>query len=355
MQPHELGRHLIRPEQRQLVTQNIIDHWVGQLAQLRISDIRESIINKQRFIDLLVKSVQTQTPLSFIALGCQDWVKPEWGDPHVDRIMGRINSSNKRARRFTTEVASFSSALISLGVPHQIHFTLSDIEALIHIRLQNMGLTIHNSDAQEVLEKNVRFLTEELQKLGAQVVQFTHSTVLEDLFGTTNLAELQQRITGHHTVKYRTFLDNLYKVDLTQTAIHVAGENTLGPVWLDIQSLNFTDDVISLAQAAQEVAPDMPILTIFPNAGSWHAGQQASITFPKREDVVAQMLGHTRTPASQKEWKDKVHKTNDEKLIQLLQKFGQEISVIDSGMEKTLAVRAFFQLVFEFDPFDQSL
>ncbi len=354
MQAVETGR-FIRPEQKQLITQHVIGHWVEQLAQLRLSESRDSIINKERFIELLVESVQTQRPVSFVALGCQDWVKPDWGDPHVDRIMGKIQRNNKRAQRFTTEMASFSTALTSLGVPHKIHFSLSDIEALLHIHLHNMGLTIHNEDATEVLERNVLFLVEELQKLGAQVEHFIHSDLLQRMFQTTTLDELQQCIAGKSAVSYRTFLDQLYKIDLAHTAHHCVHENTLGPVWLDIQSLNFTEDVVSLAQAAQEVAPDMPILTIFPNAGNWHAGQEATTTFPNKEQVIAQMLGHTKIPASQQEWVNKMHKTKDGILIELLQKFGHEITGISSGLEKTLAVRAFFQLVFEFDPFEQSI
>lgn len=342
---------ITKPDVR--VHREILQRWVERVSQIRVSQDREPIINKEKFLSLLEVAQTTQVPLHFVAIGCQDWVKPGWGDPTVDRIMGKISGDNKRAQRFITEMAEFSKALTTLRVPHAIHFSLSDIEALIHIHLQNMGLVIHNSNAAELLDKNVAFLSDKLQGKGAPVEPFIHSEVLKSLLHMDSLEELQKYFSGQDTVHYRVFLDALYEFDLRETAQHLVGIDELGPVWLDIQSFNFGDDVIALENAAKAVAPEMPILSLFPNAGNWHAGQQTSASFPSRESIVAEIIQSNTTPQTQAEWVNRLHKTKDATLNQAIQTFGHEAVTITSGEEKTLAVRLFFQLVFGFDPLEQ--
>lgn len=328
----------------------IFRRWLEILEGIRVSEHREPIINKEQFLQMLEMARVTQQPIVFVAIGCQDWVKPEWSETDTDRIMGKVTAENKRAKRFVAELAGFSQALSSFNVPHRIHFSLSDIEALMHIHLQNLGLVIHNDDAEEVLKRNVRFLAQKLQENGAQVEPFNHSQILQKILGTEDLAEMQSKISGSGEVNYRQFLDNLYVLDIETTAQQFIGENEVGPAWLDIQSFNFIDDVIALQNTAAQVAPEMPILSLFPNAGNWHAGQQATVTFPSKQDVVARMIGSQSTPQTQEEWLNKVHRTKDRDLISVLENLGQDGVAISSGPEKMAAVRMFFSIVFGFDP-----
>lgn len=348
MQRQELDpNHLERNTQ---VENALLSRWADHLEKIQISEHREPVINKEKLLALMEEAQATQNPLVFIALGCQDWIKPEWGDPDVDRIMGRIRPDDKRAKRFITEMASFSSSLRSLSIPHRIHFSLSDIEALLHIHLQNMGLTIHNQDASEIVGKNVSVMADKLLEHGVHVSPFIHSQVLAELLGANTLEEMQTQIAGTTEIYYQDFLRNLYITDIQKTRKHFVGEDGLGPVWLDIQSFNFTEDVTSLEQAARTFAPEMPILSIFPNAGNWHATHQPSVQFPSRDDLIAQMMGLSATPQSQAEWLKKLHKTRDDVLVEAFERFQQERPTITSGSEKTLAVRMFFQLAFNFDP-----
>jgi len=330
---------LLSGEVKNYFEKRLMMEWLTILEQNKVSEIRQPIINKERLLELIITAQRTQQPLVFVAIGCQDWIKPEWGDPRKDRIMGKISPEDKRVRRFVNEMSSFSQALSSFEVPHRIHFSLSDIEALIHIELHNMGLVIHDPDKSR-LELYVINLATSIQLNGGVVEPFIHSKILQKLFQFPTLQGYQEFLTGQSDPSYRDFLDREYVVDLSLVANYFVRPNELGPVWLDIQSFNFEDDVISFEKMAQETNPEMPILSIMPNAGNWHGRTKPQGIFPQRSEILSLLIGLNQQPKGEEDWSRKLSKAKNEPLQQL----------ISGIMEKVFAVRLVSLLAFGIDP-----
>lgn len=348
MQIHEIDR---QPSETEIVViAKLLDRWVSELEGISLSENRSAVINREQLLASLIEAHRTQQPLVFVAIGCQDWIKPEWIDNQEDRLLGKIRVDDKRVKRFIAEMAQFSASLRSLHIPHRFHLSLSDVEPLMHIKLQNMGLVIQNPEAVEFLDQNVTGLTTQLQSHGVAIEPFSHAHVLADHFQTTSLDELQTMIAGKKNPSNREFLDGLYAVDLTHTCTSFVAPNEVGPVWLDIQSFNFSEEVASLAQIAQDVSPDLPILSVFPNAGNWRAAHHTSPKFSSREQLLAEIVGLQSLPQTPQEWWKKLHKSKDEAISGALLLLGQEPVTITSGQEKSLAVRMFMKAAFDLDP-----
>lgn len=336
---------------KEVFEDKLLTTWLDLLSRNQVSEIRSPIINREQLLGMLQISKRTQHPIVIVAIGCQDWIKPEWGDPRKDRLMGRISPQGKRAGRFTQEMAKFSQALSSFQIPHRIHFSLSDIEALIHMELQNMGLEIHNPDP-ELLAENVIQLADKIQSLGGQISPFIHSQRLHKLLQTPDLRSYQQRVAQKTNPTYREFLDRQYEIDLGLLANTFVGPNEVGPIWLDIQSFNFEDDVRSFEATVRMVSPQMPVLSILPNAGNWHGRLKPMGTFPTRDEVLASLMRFEHLPQDQTDWVRKLRKAKNEPLEQLISEIFAESFMITNAQQKTLAVRLLCLLAFGMDPLE---
>ncbi len=342
-------------EMQSAFQKKLLQAWTEGLKNHGVSELRSPVIHPERFIALLHQAQQEQKTLVFSALGCQDWVDAEWANPETDKLLGRIQPDGKRAKRFIQEMSSLSSALESFGVKHRIHFSLSNIEGLLHLHLNNMGLNILNEDAPEIMRDNVEKLAQKMQSMNASVVPFDHTQLLTQLTQASSLEDIQLRLTGKTAPSYREFLDALYAYDAACTAPSFVQNSELGPVWLDIQSFNFEKDVLSLETAFKTVAPEMPLLSIFPNAGNWRAATKPQATFASRSEIVANMLRVQPIPGDESQWMKKIHKSRDEDLIRALSDVYREGMSITNGQEKTFFSRLFYELAFGIDPLSHAL
>lgn len=338
----------------QKVENALLLHFVNQLTVRGSINQPESLLNKNRFLILLEQAWATQTPLVFIAIGCPDWIKMQTENGDTSLMIGKLHHDNKRIQRFALEMASFSQALSSFGIPHRMHFSLSDIQA--HMTGQkSLSTEPQNTDLTEILESNDLLFAEKFNTLGIPIYHFKHSQVLAKILGEDSIDKLPQAIARQTEISLPQFLFNLYELDLQFTATHFVDTTEKGPVWLDIQSANQTDENSLIRRASKRLEGSMPFLSLFPNAGDWHASHRSSVVFPKREDLIAQLLGLNSIPQNTQEWMNKIHKIKDEKIIEILRMLGQDAAPITSGIKKTLAVRTFFKLVFSFDPLENKL
>lgn len=350
-QPLPLPEKIQDGESKSRIERALINSFVEHLTSIQISTDRVPVTNSERLTELLYTAQSQRKTLVFTAIGCQDWLPAPTDDPQTDKIMGKLSSDQKRVARFSQEMADFSQALSSFDVPHRIHLSLSNIEPLIHIKLQNMGLRIHNPDTA-LLDDNVHFLADLIRSKGGNVDAFIHSSVLQQLTQTDSLRAFQELIAGHPNPTYRDFLDNEYRFDVKNTAAAFVQPHELGPVWLDIQSFSYHEDVISLARAAQELAPEMPLLSIFPNAGNWSSRTRPQANFPSRLEVLSTKLGFDRKPETEVEWLKKLRKAKNEPLVEIISTLLQEAFQISSVEEKNLAIRIIYLLVFGVDPLE---
>lgn len=344
----ELPNGLKSPETKRDFEKHLLQQWVLRIGQNQTSELRDPIINGDRFVELLLQAQEEQRELVFVAIGCQDWIKIDSSDSNQVMGMGKLSLSNKRVSRFVDEVADFSKALSSFKIKHRICFSLSDIEALLHMELGNMGATIVNHDRQLLID-NVFLLANAIQEKGGIIQPFIHSELLLEITQAHSLREFQTIIAGENPT-YRAFLDNEYPFDLQNTPLALMKSENTGPIWLDIQSFNFRDEVDSFADAARKVAPDMPLLSIFPNAGNWKGGQKPKGTFPPREELLASLIGLDMTPDNLDQWVAKLRKAKNIPLEQIINGIFNNEFAIASVEEKILAVRIICLLGFGFDP-----
>lgn len=202
-----------------------------------------------------------------MAIGCADW--HDWSTPdETIWHIGKISSANKRARRFAEEVGKWQSVLTGFGISSIINFSLSNIEIYDPL-VSNLGSRI---DDPEIAQSNISSsnfkLTAMLHSAGANIRWFDHF-------------QLWQQFNSHYQFEtYEQFLAEMFSFDFTVTAPCLVQPGQLGPIWLDIQSLNFKDSVDWFREIAAVVAPDLPILAPFNNSGNWHAQPAPINNFP---------------------------------------------------------------------------
>lgn len=308
------------------VTERLLELWLNGFESV----CSLPTVNKERFDDLIKKAQTNNKTLVFIALGCQNWLIPDWGNPEENRIISLIGKDNKKAQRFATGLTSFQRALESFDVQTEIHFSLSDIEARLHLQLQNMGLTIHNSEsALENQDKNIASIVELVKKAGGNIIPFSHSKLIEETLETRSLQEIQTLIAGHKNPTMREFLDGLYAFDLSQLVAHFTTPNKLGPVWLDIISINFQEDIHILRQLASRLAPDLPIIAPFKNGGNWHAKPVAESTFLTKKEMVSDELA-IDSRLTKEDWLRQARGKPDQAIANLLAKLEFQMTINSS-------------------------
>ncbi len=318
----ELGIHRFQTiEQREQFEHLLLQRWMEQIGMVQ---------NPQSFIALLQSSLQTKRPVVFFGKGCPHLITTPRGRNRTHKAIGAQRNHTNRVKRFSKELASFQAALQSFSIPHRIHLSLSDVEARMYNEHPAMGVVLHNDDLHESLKTNEQFFRDAIAAAGAFATLFSHSQTLQSLSGPRDLKAA--------TVIPRDFLDRLYEFDLTTTAPHFVSRDELGPVWLDIQSTSFADEMTAQQRAAHTIAPTMPVLSAFPNAGNWNSGVVGTRDFWTKEDVLAAILGLKQVPQPN-EWRNKLHRIPDPQIIDILSRSSRrdDIQILD-GVDKNLAV-----------------
>lgn len=332
----------------EIANQQLIEMWVESLTEAGKGIVEVPIENKDIFIDLLLTAQREQKTLVFMAIGCPDWIKPEWGDPTHDRLIGEIDKKNKRGQRFSQEIALFQQALTSFNIPHRIHFSLSNVELAMQIELKNMGLEIHSMDPLNNLAESMNVLVENVQDLGGRIEPFDHLELVRQLLQEDDLALLQSIIARSSAPTMREFLDALYAFDVTQTAPALVNDDEIGPVILDTQTFEFTDDVIALRTAAKKLDPDLPILAIFSNAGNWHAAPSPLSSIMNKKEFLADQL-EIPFKENPEEIAQQLLNQSDATVVRFLENLGHSLT-IENHEEKLSAIQMLMLIAYNWDP-----
>lgn len=305
-----------------------------------------SAMKTDRLEELLSEAADSQEPLELIAIGCQDWIKPSWGDPKKDRLIGPLNRDKPRARRFAQEVASFQHALKTLRIETRIHFSISNIEARLHLALGNMGLVIHNVDARKNIDESTEKLSMLISEAEGCVETFDHMETVRQITGAASDKQLQETIAKKSNPSMREFLDALYAFDLSELPNHLCSRENPGPMWVDIQSMGFADDVISFRKTAEILAPELPVVSPFKNSGNWHSSVDSLTLFPTKIKLLSQLFA-LPPMRSEAELVNRLQRRPDRILQQGLAALGKENISINDRRSQLDAIHAISLLAFD--------
>jgi hypothetical protein len=307
---------MLSPENLHRSQRQLLESWLHRVDSSCVKPVQ----NPGGAIELLHQAKITGQALSFVAIGCADW--QDWSDGH-EKVwhIGKINSDNKRARRFAEEVAQWQNSLSSLGINSVINFSLSNVEILDPIG-SNLDSRL---DDPEIAAGNVGSSNQEMAHLlraaGANIRQFDHFQIWQ---------RLAQPTRARNSLE---FLDSLIRFDFSVTAPLLVDPNEVGPIWLDIQSFAFKESSHLFRLLASEAAPDLPLITPFRNSGNWHARPETKNTFPDIFELLNREFGF-KPAQSQSEWKEKALKIPDSATLAALRALGVTNLVTDDNWEK---------------------
>jgi hypothetical protein len=249
---------------------------------------------------MLLLAAMSQEPISIVAISCINWKIPDHlRGSKTDWIVKPLESNNKRLQRLSNEFACLQHSLDSLNVPHNIHFSASNTEIAMHIRLGNLGSTIHNSDPNEALElanQATENAVVAFKRHSVRVSAFDHLNITSQIIGTNNLEDIQREILQGRHHNEEEFLHGQYLFDLKRLLKHFRNtDRATHSVFIDCSSGEFDWEVNSLNQAASELWPRPITIRPFNNAGNWNAKPTPEAIFPDKESIIQSLL-HTKSP-----------------------------------------------------------
>lgn len=267
-------------------------------------------INLPKAKEALEAARVNREPVELLAIGCHDWAMPEDGFPNRDWTIRRIFSDNKRLQRFSHELSSFQTSLRSFGVATNFHFTMSDVEATMLIHFDDMDAVLHNKeDAQGNMIESFKTAQKVLTKSEVEIKPFDHLCIAQDLTQTHELSLTRNTIAGSANPSLRELSDGLYRFDLTHVRSHFTKDKP--HLLLNIQSIEFDEEIESLKKSVENVSPNTPIIFPARNAGNWHAAPEPEIEFLDAQGVISGLLGINEKDADHLEWKRIVHGKSD--------------------------------------------
>lgn len=307
----------------------------------------------ERTLVLLKQTKLSQSPICIIAMGCHIWHKPDWSESGNDRVIKTIDLDNPRANRFAKEFAGFQTALKSFGVTTLAAFSLSDVEAHLHMALKDMGLSIANEDTAALnIEQSVQNIAKLIAQNGGRVIPFDHFEVLTKIMGADKPPEeIRRLVTGQKKPKFQELLNQMYAFDVEHLPEYLFPQEPrkIGILWIDLISQNqYPADAATLRQAACLRAPDLVVISPFANAGDWEGEPKPQLVIPTKKEFLSQKIGLDER-ASKETWVESAQRVDDQRLVEALTLLGC-LSEINSPPLHQAAIRLLANIVFDWDP-----
>jgi len=321
--------------------------WIDQLNTQSPLPIH----NTEQLTSLCNKATLEQKPLILLVMGCHDWRTPPWAieTPEEDtvRIIRRITTETPRAQKTAQGFVELQVAFASFGVNTQTFLTLSNVEALMHNSLENMGRQLVNHDLLENLEQSQQSLLNLIHQKGGEAMPFDHQKVLFQLTGFTDLRELQQVLTGEQCPTVRQLDDSLYQFDLYNLPRFFSDQiDCAGIIWIDIISTTlFHEDSQRLREVAKSVNPHIPIMAPFFNGGNWSAKPVCDTPIPSKTDILSGLLNIASRSLCEENWVARLMGTSDKTLQTCMKNLGIEV-LIDNKEDRAWVVNFIFRLAF---------
>jgi len=329
--------------QTPLLNQKVVIKWWVEQSPLKDACHPEEL---KKFTQLLDFSQVKQQPITFIVMGCHDWNKPSWGNSEKDRLIGTISQSGKRVQRFAQEFNTFQKAIKSLtNIDHNFLLSISDVESTMHDKLKNMGLVIHNVNLSNMLESNLKELSQAITNNDGSVTPFSHLEVIQEIMQTNDLKKIQQQLsTDPQNPHFTDFLEKLYEFDIQHLLNFFSTPNDVGKVWLDLISTDYAQDKEIFRNLKNQHNPDLILLNPFKNNGNWGSRPSPFNLFPTKLDMISQALNINST-LSVKEWFHKAHQAPDKKVANLLAELNISVTIHNRNT-KTDAVNKLIKIAF---------
>ncbi|MEK7079008.1 MAG: hypothetical protein AAB929_02965 [Patescibacteria group bacterium] len=334
----------------QIIAENTISEGQRNLLKKWIDGLGETIhpIRPLQFVSLAEEAKKSGKQLGFFSVACHNWRKPEGGTPDVDWTIEKINPENKRLNNLGKELQNFESALRSFGINPVFHITFSSIEIEALLANPKMGAVIHNREtAMDNASKSFAGIIQEFSKFNINLVPFNHTEKVMRATGASNLPEIQTHLAPH-TGTLREFSDSLYRLDLNMVAPAIIGDGEIGPIILNMQSIEYEEEVKGFLTAAETV--QNPIIVPFRNAGNWNSAPSSINQFPTKQELLNTTIGIPKRSSRSWVWAELLRSLPDRLLETALENLGLEDSKINSAEDQLLSIRALCMISFDEDP-----